>query len=400
LAHPASSIQYPAPSIHHPVSGLLLNKIFIMKKQVFSSLLLFLLVANISFSQGKYQKPALEQKGSWSLIMVPDLQNYVKWGKNQPLVDLMMAWIVDNIDTLNIKMVMGVGDLVENNEKITNDYDGDQTTQSQWETVSRAFAKLDGKVPYIAATGNHDYSTDREGNRTSRYSEFFTTDRNYLNQKILVQNTRNEQGKPTLENSAYEIKGLNGKDYLFITVEYGPRDTVMTWAKKVAAMEQYKNHRVILSTHNYLSEKDVHTSGEVSWLYWEPYNIDNMIQKSPRIILPKANNGKQIWEKLVQPSSNIEMVLCGHISGEGYRKDKNAAGKSVHQILFDAQSMGGGHRDGNGGDGWIRILEFFPDGKTVKVKTFSPLFGISPTTQQFAWKKDKRNEFIVEFDNK
>ena len=369
-----------------------------MKNRLFGWICFFLLIAHGSLSQENYKKPALEQKGSWSLIMVPDLQNYVKWGRNQPLVDLMMAWIQDNIDTLNIKMVIGVGDLVENNEKITNDYDGDQTTQKQWEHVSNAFAKLDGRVPYIAATGNHDYSIDREGHRTSRYSEFFTTDRNHLNQKTLVQNSRNEEGKPTLENSAYEIKGLNGKDYLFMTVEYGPRDTVLTWAKKVAALEQYKNHRVILATHSYLNQKDAHIAAQVTWLYWEPYNIDNMIQKSPHIKLPHANNGKQIWDKLVQPSANIEMVLCGHIAGEGYRIDKNKSGKPVHQILFDAQSMGGGHRDGNGGDGWLRILEFFPDGKTVKVKTFSPLFGISPTTWPFAWKKDNRNEYTIQFD--
>ena len=136
----------------------------------------------------------------------------------------------------------------------------------------------------------------------------------------------------------------------------------------------------------------------MNWIWWEPYNVDNMIQKSPRIKLPDANNGQHIWEKTVQPASNIELVLCGHISGEGYRKDKNASGKTVHQLLFDAQSMGGGHRYGNGGDGWLRILEFFPDGKTVKVKTFSPLFGISPASQFFAWKKDARNEFTFRFD--
>lgn len=369
-----------------------------MIKRFFCLLLIIFLAANLSFAQEKFGKPALEQQGSWSLIMVPDLQNYTKWGRNQPLMDLMMAWIVENIDTLNIKMVMGVGDLVQNDEKITNDYDGDQTTQSQWLSVSNAFARLDGKVPYIAATGNHDYSIDREGNRTSRYSDFFTIDRNHLNQKALVQNSRNEQGRPTLENSAYEIKGLNGKDYLFMTVEYAPRDTVITWAKKVAALEQYKNHRVILSTHEYINAKDAHTSSTPSWLYWEPYNIDNQIQKSSRIKLPNANNGKQIWEKLVQPSSNIELVLCGHISGEGYRMDKNRSGKPVHQILFDAQSMGGGHRDGNGGDGWLRILEFFPDGRTVKVKTFSPLFGISPTSRPHAWKKDARNDYTIQFE--
>lgn len=332
------------------------------------------------------------------MVMIPDIQNYVKWSRNQPILDLMMKWIEENIDTLNIRMVVCVGDLVQNNEKITNDYDGNQTTKQQWKAASEAFAILDGKVPYIAAAGNHEYSIDRQGNRSSHYSEYFTSDRNHLNQKILVQNSRNEQEMPTIENSAYEIKGLNGRDYLFLTVEYSPRDTVLAWAKKVTSMEQYKNHRVVLITHNYLSAKDEHTTSIPGWLLWEPYNINNEIQRSPRITLPNANNGRQIWQKLVEPASNIELVLSGHVPGEGYRSDKNVAGKMVHQIMFDTQDLGGGHRRGNGGDGWIRILEFFPDGKTMKVKTFSPLFGISPITQQHAWKKDGRNEFTVKFD--
>src|SRR5690606_20246363 len=153
---------------------------------------------------------------------------------------------------------------------------------------------------------------------------------------------------------AYEIKDVNGKDYLFMAVEFGPRDTVLTWAKRIADMDQYKNHRIILTTHNYLNAEDQHTSGEVGWLFWEPYSVDNKIQKSPKVKLPKANNGLQIWEKLVAPTGNIELVLCGHISGEGYRLDRTVAGQSVHQVLFDAQSMGGGHRSANGGDGWLR----------------------------------------------
>ncbi|WP_438481228.1 metallophosphoesterase [Oleiharenicola lentus] len=345
-----------------------------------------------------FQKPVLEQAGSWSLIMVPDTQNYVKWIRNQPILDLMTAWIEENIDPLNIKMVVIVGDLVQNDEKIINDYDGNQTTMQQWQSVSRALARLDGKVPYVAATGNHDYSINAQGVRTSHFSDYITTERNHLNQKALVQNNRNEQWQPTLENSAYELKNLNGRDYLFLTVEFAPRDTIVEWAKKIAALEQYKNHRVVFITHAYLNDKDQHIKGEqMNWLYWEPYNINNVIQKSSKIALPTANTGKQLWEKLVQPSANIELTLSGHVSGEGYRVDTNIAGKAVHQVLFDAQTMGGGHRSGNGGDGWLRILEFFPDNKTVKVRTFSPLFGASPTTQPFAWKKDARNEFTMEF---
>jgi hypothetical protein len=355
------------------------------------------ITAMSAFGQKGYRKPALENKGSWTMIMVPDIQNYVKWSQNGPILDLMSAWIEANIDTLNIKMVVCVGDLVHNNEKITNDYDGNQPTQRQWEGAARAFERLNGKVPYIAATGNHDYSIDREGNRTSRYNEFFRIEANHLNHKALVQNTRDESGQPTLANAAYELKNLNGKDYLFMTVEYGPRDTVITWAKKVAAMPQYKNHRVVLITHNYLSAQDKLSTAEIKWLYWEPYREDDMIAKAPHVTLPKANNGKQIFDKLVSPSTNIEMVLSGHFSGEGYRKAQNDGGKTVHEIMFDAQSMGGGGRNGNGGDGWLRILEFFPDTKTVKVRTFSPFFGISPTSQPHAWKTDARNEYTVQF---
>jgi hypothetical protein len=363
-------------------------------------ILLFVLLfaATLAHAQSGYQKPALENKKSFTVIMVPDIQNYVKWGTNQPVLDLMSAWIEKNIDSLNIKMVLCMGDLVNNNEKIMNDYDGDQTSDQQWKAASRFFDRFNGKVPYMAATGNHDYSIDRNGNRTSRYNEFFPIEKNYLNQKYLVQNARDEQGMQTLANSALELKGLNGKDYLFLTVEFAARDTVLTWAKKVAAMPEYKNHRVIMSTHSYLSTKDNLGEADVTWLYWEPYRVNDMIQKSPRIKLPAANSGKQMWEKLVKPSANIEMVLSGHYSGEGYLKDKNDKGKTVHQVMFDAQSMGGGGRIGNGGDGWLRILEFFPDNKTVKVRTFSPLFGISPTTQQHAWKNDARNEYTLKYE--
>lgn len=369
-----------------------------MKKMLQLLLVLWTVAGHAVFAQETYRKPKLEEKGSWSLIMIPDVQNYVKWGRNQAVLDLMTAWVEENIDTLNIKMVMCAGDLVEQNDIINRGEDGDQSAQRQWETVARAFARLDGKVPYITATGNHDYSIDQKGARRSRFNEFFPIDKNPLNRQLIRQNSTDEVGTPTLENSAYEIKALNGKDYLFMTMEFGPRDTVLTWAKRVADMEQYKHHRIVLLTHAYLNAKDERTSGEVKWFVYKPYAVDNKIEKSPMIKLPYANNGKQIWEKLVQPASNIELVLCGHISGEGYRSDKNITGKSVHQMLFDAQSMGGGHRNGNGGDGWLRILEFFPDSKTVKVKTFSPYFALSPTTQQFAWKKGERDEFIMTFD--
>jgi hypothetical protein len=366
-----------------------------MKKLI--TLTLFLFHSVLVFCQ--YQKPQLEDQKSWSMIVIPDIQNYVKWTRNQPVLDLMMAWIEENLDSLNVKMVMCAGDLVELDDILVPGIDGNTPAPRQWATAAQAFKRLDGKVPYIAASGNHDYSINAKGERTTNYPTYFPIDKNPLNFKYLVQNTRNVQGIHTLENAVLEMKGLNGKDYLFMTLEYAPRDTVISWAKRVSSLEQYKNHRIILMTHAYLNTKNERTTGENRWFMYEPYYVNSVVEKSARIPLPQSNNGEQIWEKLIYPSSNFAMVLCGHISGEGYRMDKNIAGKPVHQMLFDAQDYGGGHRNGNGGDGWIRILEFKPDNKTVKVKTFSPLFAISPSTQHLAWKRDAKNEFVLNYED-
>lgn len=48
-----------------------------------------------------------------------------------------------------------------------------------------------------------------------------------------------------------------------------------------------------------------------------------------------------------------------------------------------------------GGDGWLRIMEFMPDGKTIKIKTFSPFFAISPTTEKYAWRTEEFDQLIL-----
>ncbi|MBL1409333.1 metallophosphoesterase [Sphingobacterium faecale] len=370
-----------------------------MTKKIFLFLFLFLSIR--SNAQSNFQKPHLENKSSWSVILLPDVQNYSKWNRNQPILDLMMAWIEDNIDTLNIKMVLCTGDLVEQNDLIMPANNGDQSAEKQWNFISKSFSRLNGKTPYIAAVGNHDFSIDSTLKRTTRYDDFFKIDDNWLNKKALVQNGTNESAQQSLQNAVYEVKSINGgKDYLFMTIEYAPRDTVLGWASKITRLEQYKNHRIVLLTHVYLSPEDKQWDGQNRWIIYQPYVIDNKTLKSERYLLPFSNNGKQIWEKLVKPADNIEMVLSGHILGEGYRMDKNHIGKPVHQMLFDMQGEGGGHIEGNGGDGWLRILEFFPDNKTVKVKTYSPLFGSSPSTRNLAWRKDGRNEYTMQFQEK
>ena len=180
-------------------------------------------------------------------------------------------------------------------------------------------------------------------------------------------------------------------------MEFAPRDTVMKWAQQAAGLERYAGHRIDPDDRTLTSmPRTSGCPGPCKVTSYEPLVRNGRIVKIKGLPLPDASNGEELWQKLVRPASNIELVVCGHISGSGFRTDRNSAGKDVHQMLFDAQSMGGGY-EGNGGDGWIRILEFMPDGVTVKATTFSPLFAISPTTRQFAWMRDAKNEFTFRF---
>lgn len=347
---------------------------------------LFLLLAFTVDGQREYEPPQLSSHDSWSMIIIPDPQTYVKFGRNQPLFELMTAWIDENIDYLNIKMVLCVGDLVEHNEMINPDGEfGNQPSKLQWESVSRSFNRLDGKVPYITALGNHDYGYKSIENRKSNFNQYFPVDKNFQNRKILRDVALNAEGIPTLENASFEITSPHGRKMLFLSLEFAPRDTIVSWANTIVNSEKYKDHTVVLLTHSYLNANNEH-------IVKENYPIEDF------------NYGKAVFDKLVKPSSNIQMVFSGHIGSPddakahvGFRTDSNAAGKKIQQMVFNAQALGGGWM-GNGGDGWLRILEFMPDNKTIQVKTFSPFFAISPTTQQFAWRRAAYDEFSFEID--
>lgn len=344
------------------------------------------LCASATAQQEKFAAPALTDSDSWSMVLLPDPQTYQKFGRNQPLFELMTAWIAENVEKLRIQLVMCTGDLVEQNEMINPDgIAANQPSKAQWESVSRAFSRLDGKVPYMISTGNHDYGYSNITERRTHYNTYFPVDKNALTQRGIREVALNASDTPTLENAAYEFTAPHGKKFLLLALEFAPRDTILSWAKQTVDQEKYKDHVAIVLTHSYLNARHEPIENE-------KYNIE------------EGNYGAAIWRKLIQPASNIQLVFSGHIgrpddiqSHIGFRHDKNAAGKTVNQMTFNAQALGGGWH-GNGGDGWLRILEFLPDGKTVKVKTFSPLFAISPTTQPFAWRTEPYDEFEFTMD--
>lgn len=340
--------------------------------------------------------PTLQDEASFSMILIPDPQSYTKFAANQPLFDLQTAWVAQNIDRLNIKAALFTGDMVEQNGKqisapLPNEYNGDQTGRQQWEAVSRALSRLDNRLPYVVAQGNHDIGEITATDRHTIMPNYVYPERNILFEKTLVSTCQNWQGVHTMENSAYEFHDKAWGDLLVITMEFAPRDEAIAWAKALTESDKYKNHKVIILVHSWLN-----TNGER--ITQEGYT------------LRPCNWADDVWKKLVYPSKNIVMVLSGHsgaapkIEGDvkstnfkptsSYRVDKAADGRNIPQMMFNSQ-QGDGDWNGNGGDGWLRILEFKPDGKTIGVRTFSPLFAISRLTQHLAWRTADYDQFEI-----
>jgi hypothetical protein len=352
-----------------------------MKKSLLTLLIITVFCSQLVAQSGQ---PQLENEESWTMIVLPDPQTYIKFEQNQPVFSLMTRWIKQNKEKLNIELVLCEGDLVEqNNIPVGDGVNGDQNSQQQWTAVREAFSVLDTVVPYILCTGNHDYGSKSAENRYSQLNAYFQPQQLMATNRILAGMLPNFSGEKTLENAWYEFVSPHNTKYLIFSLEFNARDTIVQQARQIMAQEMYQNHRGIILTHSYM----------------KPMTQDNARIEKEGYPLRDVTHGQELWERLIAPSTNIEMVFCGHIGGikrfeenVGYRNDANAGGKDVHQMVFNAQTAGGGWH-GNGGDGWLRILEFLPDKKTVIVKTFSPLFAFSPSTIEQAWRNESYDRF-------
>ena len=354
------------------------------------------LAASPAFSQVVKPNPQIavnprpEHAGSFTMVLVPDPQSYTKFTGNQPLFDLQTAWIAENIDNLNIMAALVTGDMVEQNNKLTNlgvphPHNGNLTSRQQWEGASHAFSYLDGKLPYILAQGNHDVGTVAAESRHSMQPEFFYPERNPAWETCLVATAPDWRGIHTMENAAYEFAAPAWGRILVIAFEFAPRDETLDWARSLIESERFRNDRVIILTHSML-------------------HADNRFVESERYQLTPRNWPRQVWDKLIAPSKNIDLVLCGHTgtppavpgnptglsdidygSNSAFRIEPAADGRPVPVMMFNSQT-GDGEWNGNGGDCWLRLLEFLPDGETISVRTFSPLFAQSKVTGHLAWR--------------
>ena len=266
-------------------------------------------------------------EGDYTMLVMPDPQILMKW-QTQSWYNY-TQWIADNVDDLNVKAVISVGDMV-------NDNNSTQWTQS----VKGVEMFEETGVPWIPMRGNHDPSA--EFNTYFPYSKY--SQESWFGGSY-------EEGKMDF---VYWFVNVGEREYMFLYLGWAPTWEVLDWAEEVIKAFPEKN--VILSTHAYmnwdntlLETGDGGCVGNYSGLSGYPEGVD-------------------IWEQLGK-YENVVLALGGHIGSTDLAvwTDENGGGKTVTSMLVDSQ-----HLDYVAA-GLIAVLTFHEDSDVVDVNWYSPV---------------------------
>jgi hypothetical protein len=303
--------------------------------------------------------PRADAQSDFTIVALPDTQYY---SETYPQTfTAQTRWIVNNASTLNIQAVLGLGDIVQT-----------ATNTWEWQNADASVKLLDtAKIPYFLAIGNHDYSDS--GNSSGRTSE--TTNFNAYFGPSRYQNYPWYKSQFPLGSNEnfYGILTINGTQYLFLMLEFYPRDIALAWAQSIIAANP--GAEVLVVTHAYMYRDSTRVS-LCDDINAQTYNVG------------ADNDGEALWKKFVSQSSQISLVLNGHFAytdstneGVGRQTELGVNGNVVNEMLSDYQEMT------NGGNGYLRILTFHPSLNTIDVKTYSPTLN--------SYLTDSGNQFTV-----
>jgi hypothetical protein len=208
------------------------------------------------------------------------------------------------------------------------------------------------------AAGNHDFGFTNADNRDTMVNNYFHPSDNPLNDPAQGGILKGTKDPNDITNAYYAFQAPDGRKMLIFSLEWEPRPATMTWANQIASLPQYAGYTAALVTHNYLQSDST---------------------RSTTVNVAGDASGETLWNNLIKTHSNFEMVFNGHFGGdgEGFLASVNNAGNTVEQMFFNTQF------ETLGGDGWIRLVEFLNDGKTVHVRTYSPLLDLYRTTPEY-----------------
>lgn len=265
------------------------------------------------------QIPSSPNKFDYTFVWMSDTQYY---SESYPYIyKSQVDWISAQKDPLNIKYVFHTGDLVDKSYQ-----------EFQWQRADEYMKVLENtNVPYGVLAGNHDVNHKDED--YTAYSKYFG-DWRFKDKPFYGGSYKDNRGH-------YDLISAKGNDFIMLYMGWGVTDEDIQWMKEI--LQKYPNRKAILSFHEYLL-----VSGN----------------RSPI--------GDKIYNEVVKPNKNVLAVLSGHYHDSETLVDEiddngdGAPDRKVYQMLADYQ---GGPE---GGQGYMRLLQFDTTANKMYVKTYSP----------------------------
>jgi len=280
----------------------------------------------------------------FTIVVLPDTQNYTQFPGNFPQYPAQTKWIWDHRNTDRIVAVLHNGDVVQHGNQIEVEWERAEQAMSTLENTGTQFP--DG-IPYSIAVGNHDngaHAHNDEPFSTAFFNKYFGVsrfkDRAYYG---------GHYGKKN-DNSWIEVN-VGSLEIVMLSLEYrgelGQDPDVLAWAKGV--FEDHPNALGIVNSHHI-----VKANGDF------------------------GAEGKQIYA-VMKTVDNVQLMTSGHIKAIRARRTDVHKGRTIHSMLADYQDLIIQADDCAGGCGYMRIWRFSPVKNQLKVETYSPSLNKSMT---------------------
>lgn len=310
--------------------------------------------------EGDAGRPADDARASF--VVLPDTQFYAC--AYPEIFEAQVDWIVAETAPRGIAVVLHTGDIVDA-----------PSDRSQWEVAAQSLHRLDEVIPYVIATGNHDILADR----SSLVGEYFDPD---TLPRTDVVSGYYEADRP---DNAFAIIELAGESWLFLGLEFAPRDAVVQWARDV--LQEHAALPAVVFTHAYLySDAERYDRSLVPPQPYHPDDYGLPVEEG-------VNDGEDLWRKLIEPHENVALVLSGHVIPDGTARSTSlrASGSQVHEVLANYQRCDTCPcAEVQGGGGYLRVIELDPASRRLHVTTYSPFLDESL--------QDDENAFDLDLD--
>jgi predicted phosphodiesterase len=300
----------------------------------------------------------------FTVVALPDTQNYSEFYPQ--IYKAQTEWVVRNQRKNNIRFVSHVGDVVNHGDR-----------DFEWKNSKAAMKLLENaNIPYGVTAGNHDITPSGVAGSSyipQKYLEYYGP-QNFAGRDWY-------KGASPSGMSNYQTFKGGGRDFLIMHLACDTPVAELAWAQGV--LNRNRDKAVILTTHRYLQDAEDYTGGVPivpSGRYpdiW--YGFEGVYH-------PDGMRSEEFFQSFVRKQKNVFMVHCGHFHEEYRQSSVGVHGQVIHEVLHDYQD------DPNGGNGYLRLMEFDLAGKRVDMKSYSP------TLDNYLTKDESQFSLAVDFD--